>query len=87
MRKLIYLALKNVFRNRRRIILMVLILAFSSMVLILYAGFTDYVYWGYRESLIHGDYGHIQLYEPVSQSDFRLSTSLNFSILCFCVNF
>lgn len=62
MRKLIYLALKNVFRNKRRTALMLLILSFSTAVLILYAGFTDYVYWGYRESLINGYYGHLQIY-------------------------
>ncbi|MBI5399049.1 ABC transporter permease [Candidatus Saganbacteria bacterium] len=46
---------------------MLLILGFSVTILILYSGFTNYVYWGYRESLIHGYYGHFQLY----QSGFR----------------
>jgi putative ABC transport system permease protein len=58
----IKLAFKNVFRNRRRTIITGLILVFGATALVLAGGFIAFSFRGLRESTIHGQLGHIQIF-------------------------
>jgi putative ABC transport system permease protein len=60
--KFIKLATKNVFRNRRRTIITGLVLIFGATALVLAGGFIAFSFRGLRESTIHGQLGHIQVY-------------------------
>lgn len=60
--KFIKLAFKNVFRNRRRTIITGLVLVFGATALILAGGFIAFSFRGLRESTIHGQLGHIQIF-------------------------
>ncbi len=56
------LAFKNVFRNRRRTIITGLVLIFGVTALVLAGGFIAFTFRGLSESTIHGQLGHIQLF-------------------------
>jgi len=56
------LAFKNVFRNRRRTAITGLVLVFGATALILAGGFIAFSFRGLSESTIHGQLGHIQLF-------------------------
>jgi putative ABC transport system permease protein len=56
------LAFKNVFRNRRRTAITGLVLVFGAVALILAGGFIAFTFRGLSESTIHGQLGHIQLF-------------------------
>jgi putative ABC transport system permease protein len=56
------LALRNVFRNRRRTIITLAAMSFGAAAIILFGGFVNAVYWGVRESTIRSQVGHIQIY-------------------------
>lgn len=56
------LAFKNVFRNRRRTAITGLVLVFGAAALILAGGFIAFTFRGLSESTIHGQLGHIQLF-------------------------
>ncbi len=56
------LAFKNVFRNRRRTAITGLVLVFGATALILAGGFIVFTFRGLSESTIHGQLGHIQLF-------------------------
>jgi putative ABC transport system permease protein len=56
------LAFKNVFRNRRRTTITGLVLIFGAAALILAGGFEAFTFRGLSESTIHGQLGHIQLF-------------------------
>ena len=60
--KFIRLATKNVFRNTRRTIITGLVLVFGATALILAGGFVSSSFRGLRESTIHGQLGHLQVY-------------------------
>jgi putative ABC transport system permease protein len=60
--KFIKLATKNVFRNRRRTIITGLVLVFGATALILAGGFIAFSFRGLRETTIHGQLGHIQIF-------------------------
>jgi len=60
--KFMKLAMKNVFRNRRRTIITGLVLVFGATALILAGGFIAFTFRGLSESTIHGRLGHIQIY-------------------------
>src|SRR5213594_2738695 len=56
------LAIRNVFRNRRRTLITVAAMGFGTAAIILFGGFVNSVYIGVRESTIRSQIGHIQLY-------------------------
>lgn len=62
MLKFIKLAARNVFRNKRRTLISLLVMLFGASALILAGGFMLYTYWGLRESTIHSQTGHLQIY-------------------------
>lgn len=62
MRLYLKLAVRNVFRNRRRTVITLAAMAFGAAAVILFGGFVNAIYWGVRESTIRSQVGHIQLY-------------------------
>ena len=54
------ISMRNVFRNKRRTLLTLTILAMGSVGLILVGGFFDNIMGGLREQFIHSQTGHIQ---------------------------
>jgi putative ABC transport system permease protein len=56
------LAIRNVFRNRRRTLITLAAMAFGVAAIIVFGGFVHSIYWGVRESTIRSQLGHIQLY-------------------------
>jgi putative ABC transport system permease protein len=62
MRLHVKLALRNVFRNRRRTLITVAAMGFGAAAIIVFGGFVNAIYWGVRESTIRSQLGHIQIY-------------------------
>jgi len=58
---LLSIAWRNVFRNRRRTLLTLSILAIGCVGLVLIGGYFDNVLEGMREQMIHSQYGHLQV--------------------------
>src|SRR5262249_14575716 len=56
------LAIRNVFRNRRRTLITLAAMAFGVAAIVVFGGFVHSIYWGVRESTIRSQIGHIQLY-------------------------
>ncbi|HEV8441786.1 MAG TPA: FtsX-like permease family protein [Methylomirabilota bacterium] len=56
------LAVRNVFRNRRRTLITLCAMGFGAAAIIVFGGFVNAIYWGVRESTIRSQVGHIQLY-------------------------
>jgi putative ABC transport system permease protein len=56
------LAVRNLFRNRRRTLITLGAMSFGAAAIILFGGFVNSIYVGVRESTIRSQIGHIQLY-------------------------
>jgi putative ABC transport system permease protein len=56
------LAVRNLFRNRRRTLITLAAMSFGAAAIILFGGFVNFIYVGVRESTIRSQIGHIQLY-------------------------
>ena len=56
------LAIRNVFRNRRRTLITLAAMGFGAAAIIVFGGFVHSIYFGVRESTIRSQLGHIQLY-------------------------
>jgi putative ABC transport system permease protein len=56
------LALRNIFRNRRRSAITLAVIVFGSVGLILFGGYKTMTFRGLRESTIRGRLGHLQLF-------------------------
>ncbi|HEX8251981.1 MAG TPA: FtsX-like permease family protein [Thermoanaerobaculia bacterium] len=59
---LIKLALRNIFRNRRRSAITMAVIVFGAVGLILFGGYKAVTFRGLRESTIRGRTGHLQLF-------------------------
>ncbi len=59
---LIKLALRNIFRNRRRSAITLAVIVFSAVGLILFGGYKAVTFRGLRESTIRGRLGHLQIF-------------------------
>lgn len=59
----IFLALRNIFRNKRRTAITFMAIISGSIAIIVFGGYVEYTYWGLRETVINTQYGHIQLYK------------------------
>lgn len=59
---LITLALRNIFRNRRRSAITLAVIIFGAVGLILFGGYKAVTFRGLRESTIRGRLGHLQLF-------------------------
>lgn len=60
---LIKMGLRNTFRNSRRTFITVIVIACGTVAIIFTGGFVDDIYEGLRYWVIHGEYGHIQVYK------------------------
>ena len=56
------LAIRNVFRNRRRTLITLAAMGFGAAAIIVFGGFVHAIYFGVRESTIRSQVGHIQIY-------------------------
>ena len=56
------LAIRNVFRNRRRTLITLAAVGFGAGAVIVFGGFVNSIYFGVRESTIRSQVGHLQLY-------------------------
>src|SRR5260370_42254939 len=56
------LAIRNVFRTRRRTLITLAAMAFGAAAIIVFGGVVNAIYWGVRESTIPSQVGHLQLY-------------------------
>jgi putative ABC transport system permease protein len=59
---LVKLALRNIFRNRRRSAITLAVILFGAVGLILFGGYKAMTFRGLRESTIRGRLGHLQLF-------------------------
>ena len=62
MAKFLLLAFRNVFRNRRRTVMTLLMVGCGVAGLLLVGGFFAFMFQGLRESTIHDGLGHIQIF-------------------------
>ncbi len=60
---LITLAFRNVFRNRRRSAITLIVIVFGAVGLILFGGYKTLTFHGLRESTIRSRLGHLQVYK------------------------
>ena len=63
MRLYMKLAIRNVFRNRRRTLITLAAMAFGATSIILFGGFVNFMFVGVREGTIRSQIGHLQLYK------------------------
>lgn len=57
------IALRNVFRNKRRTLITLLAISFGIIALMLFGGFMNAAFEGIREGFIHGRLGHLQIFK------------------------
>lgn len=57
------IAMRNIFRNKRRTGLTLLAIVFGSVAIIIFGGFIEASYHGLRESVINSRLGHIQIFK------------------------
>lgn len=63
MKTTLSLALRNIFRNKRRTAITFMAIITGVVSLIVFGGFIEYTFWGLREQTIKTQLGHIQIYE------------------------
>jgi len=57
------LAIRNVFRNKRRTSITLASIVIGGIAIILVGGYIEYSFWGLREMAIRSELGHIQIYK------------------------
>ena len=63
MKTTVSLALRNIFRNKRRTGITFMAIISGVVSLIIFGGFIEYTFWGLRELTIKTQLGHIQVYQ------------------------
>lgn len=61
--KTIRLALRNIFRNKRRTAFTFMVIISGMIGIIVFGGFMEFTFWGLREMTIRTQLGHIQIYK------------------------
>ncbi|RPI22364.1 MAG: ABC transporter permease [Acidobacteria bacterium] len=56
------IAFRNIFRNRRRSLITLLVLVMGATGMILFGGYKEMNFWGLRETTIRNRLGHLQIY-------------------------
>lgn len=59
----LFLAFRNIFRNKRRTAITFLAIIAGSIGIIVFGGYVESSYIGLREGVIHSQFGHIQVYK------------------------
>jgi putative ABC transport system permease protein len=62
MSKFLLLAFRNIFRNRRRTLMTLMMVGGGVAGLLLVGGFFSFMFWGLRESTINNGLGHMQIF-------------------------
>ena len=60
----LFLAWRNLLRNRRRTLIALGTLVFGVVAMLLAGGFIEWIFWAMRESTIESRLGHIQVVRP-----------------------
>lgn len=63
MKTMLFLALRNIFRNKRRTGITFMAIITGVVSLIVFGGFIEYTFWGLREQTIKTQLGHMQVYK------------------------
>ena len=63
-RIMMQLALRNLFRHRKRTAIALATISFGVIALLLAGGFIEWIFWGMRENTIQSRLGHIQVTKP-----------------------
>lgn len=58
------LAIRNLFRHRKRTLVALSAISFGVIALLIAGGFIEWVFWGMREGTIQSRFGHIQMTRP-----------------------
>jgi putative ABC transport system permease protein len=58
------LGFRNLFRQKRRTLITLIVIMFGIGCLLLTVGHSAFITWGLRESTIHSETGHLQLFNP-----------------------
>jgi putative ABC transport system permease protein len=67
---LIRIAFRNIFRNRRRTLITVMVLVFGVVAMMMFGGYKEISFWGIREGAARARFGHLQVYaEGFAQAD------------------
>jgi putative ABC transport system permease protein len=61
---MISLALRNLFRHKKRTAIALGAISFGVIAMLLAGGFTEWIFWGMREGAIQSRLGHIQMTRP-----------------------
>ena len=56
------IAFRNIFRNRRRTLITMMVLVFGVVALMLFGGYKEINFWGIREGAARARFGHLQIY-------------------------
>jgi putative ABC transport system permease protein len=62
MQAIVLLSFRNLFRNRRRTLITLTVVAGGVAALVLAGGFFSYMFWGLRETTIRNGLGHLQVF-------------------------
>ncbi len=57
------IAARNVFRNTRRSVITISAIAIGAVAIIIFGGYINDMYYGLKESTIHSQIGHLQIYK------------------------
>ena len=68
-------SLRNLFRNKRRSLLTMLVIVVSFFVLSIFQGYINSQRIGWRDLMIHNDYGHLQIFHQQYDKDDNASFS------------
>lgn len=61
--KIVLLAFRNIFKNKRRTVITFMAIIAGMVSLIIFGGFIEFAFWGLREMTIKTQLGHIQIYK------------------------
>ena len=79
---LFLIALRNVFRNKRRSLITILAISVGAIAIIMFGGFVNDSFYGLRESTIRSQLGHLQIAKK-GFKEFNNSDPINYKLYNF----
>ncbi|HOV13525.1 MAG TPA: ABC transporter permease [Spirochaetota bacterium] len=79
---LFLIALRNVFRNKRRTVITILAISVGAIAIILFGGFVNDSFYGLRESTIRSQLGHLQIAKK-GYKEFNNNDPINYKLYNF----